>query len=117
VIDGPPSLQKIMETLGIPSGSTRDVSSLLPFSLGDVTAGTETELQAAVVGKRCDVDLPLTIEQSNYYQNIVRRALQRDLLTDKSDRAGGQRSDVHKFFWRQDGEESLRIPVEKRRDE
>ncbi len=63
-----------MEMLRITKGRIRDVSSLLPFSCGDVTAGTETELQAAVIGKRSDVDLPLTIEQSNYFHNIVRRA-------------------------------------------
>ena len=74
----PPSLQEIMEPLGIRIGGTRDVSSLLPFSFGDVTAGTETELQAAVIGERCNVDLALTIEQSNYYHNIVRRAASGD---------------------------------------
>jgi hypothetical protein len=45
----------------------------LPFTPGDITAGTENELQALVVGKRTTVDLPLTIERSKYYSNIVRR--------------------------------------------
>jgi hypothetical protein len=45
----------------------------LPFGPGDITAGTENELQALVVGKRTTVDLPLTIERSKYYSNIVRR--------------------------------------------
>ncbi len=45
----------------------------LPFSLYDTTAGSETELQAVVIGKREDVDLPLTIVRSNYYANIIRR--------------------------------------------
>ncbi len=45
----------------------------LPFSGSDATAGAETELQAAVIGRRSDVDLPIMIEQSNYYANIMRR--------------------------------------------
>lgn len=45
----------------------------LPFAPGDVTAGTENELQAVVVGKRTTVDLPIAIERSKYYSNIVRR--------------------------------------------
>ncbi|WP_246561174.1 hypothetical protein [Geobacter grbiciae] len=46
----------------------------LPFSAGDTTAGTETELQAAVAGQRSDVDLPLAIEESVYFAAIARRA-------------------------------------------
>lgn len=44
-----------------------------PFGEGDLSAGTESELQAVVSGSRHAVDLPLTIAQSNYYANIVRR--------------------------------------------
>jgi hypothetical protein len=51
----------------------------LPFSPGDTTAGTETELQAAVRGRREAVDLPRFIEGSNYYANIVRRAASGDM--------------------------------------
>ena len=50
----------------------------LPFSAGDTTAGTETELQAVVLGGRGDVDLPLTIEQSEYFANIAKRAASGD---------------------------------------
>jgi hypothetical protein len=45
----------------------------LPFSLYDTTAGSETELQAVVIGKKEDVDLPITIVQSHYFANISRR--------------------------------------------
>jgi hypothetical protein len=45
----------------------------LPFSPGDITAGTENELQTAVSGSRERVDLPLAIEESRYYSNIARR--------------------------------------------
>ena len=46
----------------------------LPFGRGDVTAGSESELQAVVAGDRRHTDLPLTIEQSNYFANIMKRA-------------------------------------------
>jgi len=49
-------------------------SGVLPFSGNDVTAGAENELQAAVIGRREAVDLPETIERSNYFTNILRRA-------------------------------------------
>lgn len=47
----------------------------LPFSPADVTAGVENELQAVVKGSRDSVDLPLAIAGSNYYANIVKRAV------------------------------------------
>jgi len=47
--------------------------STLPFSPEDVTAGSESEMQTVVKGKRCNADLPLFIEQSNYLSNIRRR--------------------------------------------
>jgi hypothetical protein len=45
----------------------------LPFTGDDATAGSETELQAVVLGRKDDVDLPQIIESSNYYANIVKR--------------------------------------------
>jgi hypothetical protein len=56
--------------LGIDPGKP----STLPFAAGDTTAGSETELQAGVFGRRENADLPLTIEQSNYFANVIRRA-------------------------------------------
>jgi len=53
-----------------PAGSLES----LPFSLYDTTAGSETELQAAVAGRKEFVDLPISIEESDYYANIMRRA-------------------------------------------
>jgi hypothetical protein len=50
----------------------------IPFALNDTTAGSETELQAAVIGDRDKADLPLTIEQSNYFANIVKRVARGD---------------------------------------
>jgi hypothetical protein len=37
--------------------------SSLPFAPEDVTAGSESEMQTVVMGKRTDVDLPIFIEQ------------------------------------------------------
>ncbi|MCS6265066.1 MAG: hypothetical protein H8K11_15020 [Nitrospira sp.] len=46
---------------------------VLPFSHDDITAGSESELQAAVCGLSEDVDLPRTIQRSNYLHNIRER--------------------------------------------
>jgi hypothetical protein len=67
------SAQSIFEALGLClRGAEIDVESL-PFSTSDITAGSESELQTVVVGDKNSVDLPLQIEQSNYYANISRR--------------------------------------------
>jgi hypothetical protein len=54
-------------------GSSADCPETLPFSLNDTTAGSETELQAAVIGRPDCVDLPVSIRTSNYFQNVARR--------------------------------------------
>ncbi len=71
--DDPEFLKKIVELMGIDTRSGGALVETLPFSGSDATAGAETELQAAVIGRRSDVDLPIMIEQSNYYANIMRR--------------------------------------------
>lgn len=48
-------------------------STDIPFSRHDTTAGAENELQAVVIGSRDACDLPLSIEDSRYYRNLVRR--------------------------------------------
>ncbi len=68
------SIQQIREVLGIPHPRETGFIESLPFSSDDVTAGSETELQAAVCGRREHVDLPLVIESSNYFANVVKRA-------------------------------------------
>ncbi len=67
------TLPKVRDVLGLASPRTESLSEGLPFSANDVTAGTETELQAAVAGQKELVDLPLTIQQSNYFANMLRR--------------------------------------------
>jgi hypothetical protein len=67
-----PSLRRIMEMLDVYGLFGLKIDAL-PFGLFDTTAGSESELQGIVVGKKGDVDLPITIEESNYFSNIVRR--------------------------------------------
>lgn len=71
-------IEQIRKTLGIPGFRSSRFLESLPFCGHDVTAGSENELQAAVVGKREEVDLAITIETSNYFANIVKRALTGD---------------------------------------
>jgi len=47
---------------------------VLPFSPGDVTAGSEDELQAVVIGSSEKCDLPITIRNSRFFRNIARRS-------------------------------------------
>ncbi len=62
------------------AGASNDIAaSALPFGPGDSTAGSETELQAAVIGRRQDVDLPQSIERSKYYSNLLKRATAEDM--------------------------------------
>jgi hypothetical protein len=67
------SAKRVREVLGIPNIRSTGFVEALPFSVDDVTVGSETELQAAVAGGRETVDLPITIQESNYFTNIVRR--------------------------------------------
>jgi hypothetical protein len=78
-LTAPPTLQEIRIYLGVEGVQPGLLPGRLPFSAGDSTAGSETELQAVVLGSRESVDLPLMIEQSNYYANIFRRAAAGDL--------------------------------------
>ena len=45
----------------------------LPFAPDDVTAGSENEYQTAVLGSAAHVDLPITLETSNFYKNLMKR--------------------------------------------
>ena len=60
-------------------GLARGRIASLPFVGADTTAGSESELQAAVAGPRDRVDLPRTIEESSYFANVRRRAGAGDL--------------------------------------
>ena len=81
------SIERILEILGIPLPRRSGFVESIPFSLGDVTAGSETELQAAVSGPKECVDLPIVIENSNYFANIVRRSCSGDTSSREIGRA------------------------------
>ena len=68
------SPRKVFGRLGVSFASREELAATLPFSLDDVTAGSESELQAVVCGAKEDVDLPLIIEQSNFFANMMKRA-------------------------------------------
>lgn len=63
--------QTLLHALGC---RLEDLPGTLPFAAGDLTAGSETELQAVVIGGRNAVDLPLAIEHSGFFANLRRRA-------------------------------------------
>lgn len=64
---------EILDLLGPCSHGAELYLAELPFAPGDLTAGSESELQVAVIGGREAVDLPLAIESSSYYANVIRR--------------------------------------------
>jgi hypothetical protein len=73
-------LARLSEALGINEGAhTGDLAQRLPFVNNDATAGSETELQAAVGGRRGSVDLALSIDQSSFYRNLRKRAATGDM--------------------------------------
>lgn len=67
-----------LRVVGPDGQRTARVVSTVPFVGADATAGSETELQAAVCGSRDQVDLPRRIEQSNYFANLLKRAAAED---------------------------------------
>jgi hypothetical protein len=70
----PESERESLSMIGVSFESPDRMAATLPFSLNDVTAGSENELQAVVAGDKEQVDLPLIIEQSNYFANIMKHA-------------------------------------------
>jgi hypothetical protein len=69
------------------------------FSPEDTTAGTETELQAAVEGSKSYVDLALTIEDSSYLANVLRGAAAGDTSRRVFDGLMGFLSDHDHRIW------------------
>jgi hypothetical protein len=67
-------MKHLSEIMELERKSSDSFARSLPFSVEDTTAGAENEFQTAVEGSASYVDLPLTIEESNYYKNIIKRA-------------------------------------------
>lgn len=65
---------RLLELLGIHVSAPGRFLEQIPFSVNDTTAGSENELQTVVEGADNTVDLPITIVQSNYFRNILKRA-------------------------------------------
>jgi len=70
----PKSIREISEIFGVKYDRLGLNVGSLPFAPSDTTAGSESEMQTVVIGNKNDVDLPLFIEQSNYFSNTKRRA-------------------------------------------
>ncbi len=73
-----PRLREIFAALDLAPRDAGSLSDRLPFCGGDVTAGSEMELQASVAGRRDRVDLPQAIENSGYFSHLLRRAASGD---------------------------------------
>jgi hypothetical protein len=69
---GPERQEACFFALGI-DPDRPDFYDRLPFGENDITAGSETELQAIVIGDSSKVDLPIAILESRYYANLQRR--------------------------------------------
>jgi len=80
------SIREISEIIGVKFDRLGLNVGSLPFAPTDTTAGSESEMQTVVVGDKHHVDLPLYIEQSNYFANTKRRAkagdMSRKVMTD-----------------------------------
>ncbi len=83
------SLGRALELLGVRAGPADSLIESLPFSKDDATAGAENEFLAVVVGRKEDADLPITIEHSNYYANIIKRAAAGDAVPKSHLTVGG----------------------------
>ncbi len=78
VLDKPRDSRAFVEAarpaLDVPGPRERGFLKAIPFTFGDVTAGSETELQVAVLGNCNNVDIPLYIKESAYHANSLRRS-------------------------------------------
>jgi len=70
-------IDRLSQIFGASRQSPSNLAHILPFSADDITAGSENEYQAAVLGSKEHVDLPLTLETSNFYKNIVNGSTRR----------------------------------------
>lgn len=75
----------------------------LPFGVGDVTAGAENELLTVAHGTREQIDLARTVEESNYFKNLARRAAAgdapRSLMRDIEGYLSGNRDNAWENSW------------------
>jgi len=70
----PGSLMKLLGQLGVHRYSADRFAEAIPFTRFDTTVGVENELQTVVIGNSDQVDLPILIKESNFYQNNLKRS-------------------------------------------
>ena len=68
-------LSGFLNAFGIDSSGDRNIAESLPWGPNDTTGGSESELQASVIGRSENVDLPLYIQDSKFYANLLKRSL------------------------------------------
>jgi len=104
------STRELMHLIGIKYDRLGINVGSLPFAPADATAGSESEMQTVVMGKRTDVDLPLVIEQSNYLTNIRKRAKSGDtsakIMTDLERYLNANNEGIWENSW-------VRFPIKK----
>ena len=66
-------VERLADVLGAGGRSSNLNLCSLPFAPDDVTAGSENEYQTAVLGTTKHVDLPITLQTSNFYKNLVKQ--------------------------------------------
>ena len=66
-------VERLSDLFGATHRSADSQVRSLPFAPDDMTAGSENEYQTAVLGTTKHVDLPITLETSNFYKNLVKR--------------------------------------------
>lgn len=84
-------LAKALRNLGVKNTSPEQLLWSLPFSFNDTTGGSESELQASVIGNQSAVDLPITIRESHYFSNIIKRL-------ERGETSGKIRSDLENYL-------------------
>ena len=104
------STRELMNLIGIQYDRLGINVGSLPFAPADTTAGSESEMQTVVMGKRTDADLPLLVEQSNYLANIRKRAKSGDtsakIMTDLEKYLNENTEGVWENSW-------VRFPIKK----
>ena len=78
-------IERLSDVFGAGRPSADSHIRSLPFSPDDVTAGSENECQTAVLGTTKHMDLPVTLETSNSYKNLIKRTWRKGLKKGKSE--------------------------------
>ncbi|MFH1477450.1 MAG: hypothetical protein ABIH24_08185 [Verrucomicrobiota bacterium] len=101
-VPGHDDLARVCGILNVRKDGDR-MAEALPFGVGDATAGAENELLTVVTGSHDQVDLARTVAESNYFQNLSRRAAAGDasksLVRDIKDFLADNRESAWENSW------------------